>query len=111
VIEFKPSVDLRGIQPEVALALTVAGYVFAEYRVPLVVTAVRDGRHMAGSRHYSGMAADLRLPSRYSALPGIDKVVVSDLTKTLGDQFDVVLEPDHIHLEFDPQNPEPPPVA
>lgn len=64
---------------------------------PAVITSARDGWHMAGSRHYSGEAVDLR--SRDVKAP---QALVRELKDTLGADFDVVLEADHIHLEFDP---------
>lgn len=64
----------------------------------LVITSLNDGKHKKDSLHYSGKAADLRIwelqdPSLFCA----------ELAQALGDDFDVVLERDHIHLEYDPR--------
>lgn len=66
----------------------------------LFITSAADGVHMPGSRHYTGEAIDLRIRS-----VDADKRVVlrAALQSVLGSLFDVVLEVDHIHIEFDPR--------
>jgi hypothetical protein len=65
-----------------------------------VITSARDGLHMKNSLHYQGKAIDLRT---YDMKPGGAEAVVRELRVTLGRDFDVVLESDHIHLEYDPK--------
>jgi hypothetical protein len=62
-----------------------------------MVTSVTDGKHMVGSFHYRGLAVDLRLPEAHLA-----SKVAQDLSQALGNEFDVVFEKDHIHIEYDP---------
>lgn len=64
----------------------------------LVITSLNDGRHMKNSLHYSGKAADLRTWH-------IDDVnlFAAELSQAIGKDFDVVVESDHIHLEYDPK--------
>jgi hypothetical protein len=59
-----------------------------------MVTAIRDGNHMAGSLHYNGNAFDFRLKA-YMTKP--------DLKKICGKDFDVVIHSTHVHVEYDPK--------
>lgn len=108
----KPEVKVGGLQPELVLGLLVARDVYAGHGFPLVITAVRDGKHKEGSLHYTGFAADLRAPSRYLAGDtNINKTVAAEVKAALGPDYDVVVEGDdtpgataaHIHLEYDPK--------
>jgi hypothetical protein len=67
--------------------------------VDLVITAGTDGKHMVGSLHYKGMALDIRTRN----IVGNEVEVLAELKTALGPAFDVVLEGDHIHLEYDPK--------
>ena len=96
----KPGVDVRGIQPEILLARIIAGEVFARYGVACIITSGSEGKHKVGSLHPKDQALDFR--TRH-----MDKrlwpVVAEELGKALGPQYDVVLESDHIHCEYDPK--------
>jgi len=102
MIRIKPGVDLSGIRSELVLALGVASAVYTTFGKNLTITSARDSKHKAGSKHYVGLAADLR-----TSAAGIDAVtagrIQAELKEALGAQFDVVVEGDHIHLEFDPK--------
>lgn len=86
-----------GVRPEIVLALQVAHNIFEAFSFDLVVTSLLDGEHSRSSLHYTGCAADLRLPGSRAA------EVVAALQHALGDDFDVILESDHIHIEFQPK--------
>jgi hypothetical protein len=103
IVSVKDTVRASGITPELVWGLQVARSVFEDHGVPMYVTSMRDSRHMEKSLHYSGKAADLRLPSRYTTVANSDERVVADLRRALGPEWDVVLEVDHIHFEFDPK--------
>ncbi len=64
-----------------------------------VITSARDGQHKSNSLHYQGKAIDLRISDMP---PGRERDVVRELQRALGSDFDIVLESDHIHLEYDP---------
>jgi hypothetical protein len=59
---------------------------------------------MRASKHYAGLAMDLRLPSHptIGQSQDTDMQVVVELGTALGDEWDVVLEKDHVHCEYDP---------
>lgn len=95
-MKIKPGVDLRGLQPQMVIAVQVAQWVYGAQE--LTITSGSEGEHMAGSLHYKGLAVDIRLPA-----PDKIAVVILGLRGSLGKQYDVVLENDHIHIEFDPR--------
>ena len=100
MLRMKEGVSIAGIRPELSVGLSIADGVFAKRGRDCVVTSGVEGEHMKGSKHYVGLAADLR--KRH--LPGgMDAEVVVELRRDLGADFDVVLKPTHIHIEFDPK--------
>jgi RHS repeat-associated protein len=65
-----------------------------------VVTYGQNGRHKPGSLHYTGNAIDLR--TRDLSRADLSSIT-SLLQGYLGDNFDVLNEGDHIHIEYDPK--------
>jgi hypothetical protein len=103
VMAVKSGVDMSALTPQILFAIVVADRVFDYHNAPLVVTSLCDGRHKTDSFHYTGRAVDIRLPSRYHGDDTkLDQIVTERLTDALGENFDVVLESDHIHIEYDP---------
>lgn len=101
-LKLKAGVDLRGVRPETAIAMQVVDGACSDHGAhETVITSVKDSKHMATSLHYQGLAFDVRLPSRCGAKHP-DIAVAGAIRTRLGEQFDVVLEHDHIHVEFDP---------
>jgi hypothetical protein len=98
-MKLKHGVKLTGVRPELIIGLRVADGVWRDFGQELVVTSLLDGHHSSRSLHYAGFAADLR--TRY--FEADKKREVSDaLEDALPDDFDVVLEGTHIHLEYQP---------
>jgi hypothetical protein len=98
----KPGVRVAGLRPEILLAVVAAERVCAEMGVDCVVTACVDGVHQAGSLHYCGLAVDLRIRD---FRPGDADKAVARIKQCLGADYDVVLEKDHLHLEYQPKQP------
>ena len=98
-MRLKKGVRIRGLRPEIVLAMIMANEVCEKLGVEMVITSCTEGKHSWGSLHYSGCAFDFR------------KWVFSDngvearkmLSEKLGQEFDVVLERTHIHVEFQPK--------
>lgn len=65
-----------------------------------MVTSARDGIHSSNSLHYQGRAIDLRI--RDIADASLKWRYRDRLAEALGEDFDVVMETDHIHVELDP---------
>ena len=95
----KHGVDLRGLSPQMAIAYTIACRCYEQY--DCVITSASDGKHGPNSLHYKGQALDLR--TRHLNGQGL-QAVYHKLKESLGEQFDVVLESDHIHVEWDPKD-------
>lgn len=82
-----------------AVAVPIIFEVYRDFGHSPVITSGTDGRHRADSLHYSGNALDLRIRH----IPPEDRVALTaSLASSLGEEFDVILEADHIHVEFDP---------
>ena len=79
--------------------MMLAESVFKKYSADLVITSVSNGKHMPTSRHYGGYAFDARTRD---IMPTELKELTEDVSEALGNEFDVVLEVDHLHVEFDP---------
>lgn len=99
----KNGVCPKMIRPELLLALNIANKVWEKNSQDLVVTSLNDGEHSRGSLHYCGQAADLR--TRYFT-EEVKIMVADDLINALGRHtgYDVVIEKDHIHIEWHPKN-------
>lgn len=101
-MKFKQNTVVSSLHAQMALVLYHADLIHEELTGDeLTVTSVNDGRHMPGSKHYTGEAVDLRTWS----LKNDQRVAefIHRLATAIGDNFDIVLEPTHIHVEYDPQ--------
>ena len=67
----------------------------SEYEV--TITSGNDGEHMKNSLHYKNAAIDIRTFDM--RIPGY---TANRLKANLGDNFDVIDEGNHIHIEYDP---------
>jgi len=102
-MKLKEGVKIQGISTELLFALNVADQVYREYDLGgMVVTSLLDGRHSSTSLHYSGNAADLRTRNLG---PDASESVRDDIKDRLGIDYDVILESDHIHVEYQPRRP------
>lgn len=97
MINFKPGVDPSRLREEMLWALLVADKTYHEYGESLTVTSTYEGKHKDGSLHYKNRGVDLRLPASSQ-----DKIVW-EIRTFLGRDYDVVEEPECIHIEWDPR--------
>lgn len=100
MIVLKKGVSINGIKPETVLAIQIVNDIYRIFKADLVITSVNDSKHGYGSLHYIGYAFDCRTFHLQEA--DIPQIVAS-IKKNLGDDFDVLLEKDHIHVEFQPK--------
>ena len=100
-MQLKTGVKLVGIKPELVLGLYIADSVYRTYQTEMVITSVVDGVHKRKSQHYAGYAADLRI---WGFNRDLLQEVAIEIQKALGEDYDVVVEVDHLHLEYDPKN-------
>ena len=93
----KAGVDISRLRPEIRKRLNeIAKEVWYIENEELVVTSTYEGSHSEGSLHYANLAVDIRLHKK-----GED--VRAELQDKLGTDYDVVLSPTHIHIEYDPK--------
>lgn len=64
-----------------------------------IITSALEGKHSPTSLHPKGLAYDFR--TRHLS-EGSKKALVDWLKEYLGESFDVILEKDHLHVEYDP---------
>ena len=98
-MQFKEGVNFTDIHEAVSDPTLLAGldYIFRKFGVEgAVITSARDGKHNEDSFHYKGQAIDLRTKHVLEAL-------TKQIKEYLGTDYDVVLESDHIHIEWDPK--------
>lgn len=93
----KAGVDISRLNREIRRALSEVQEVLNKWASELVITSTFEGNHSPGSLHYANDAIDIRKPDVSSEL------VYDELKVKLGIDYDVVLESDHIHVEYDPK--------
>ena len=97
---FKDGVSVVGIKKEIISIIGFLSYVFYSMEKPLVITSCTDGKHMKGSKHYSGYAIDIRI--RHLTQKETDSFIWR-FKFWYEKDYDIVLEKDHIHVEYDPK--------
>ena len=101
-MQVKTGVSLSGLAPEMWFALGVMAVLYRARGVQRpVVTSTTEGEHKVGSVHPTGYAVDLRIVGLSEA--NLDDVVRSAAGILRPWGYDVVLEPDHLHIEYDPR--------
>ena len=100
MIILKPGVSVKKCNTQIILAAMVADRIYDSHGKTLVITSCSDGIHSDNSLHYSGNAIDLRIRD-------IEDTVLANILKELkdylGSEYDVILENDHFHIEYDPK--------
>lgn len=98
MIRFKPEVRIRWFGPELAEALECAGLWSLLHGVDLDVNSIDDSTHGVGSLHGASLALDL---DPATDRPDHTADLARFLARRLSASWDVVLEPDHVHVEYD----------
>lgn len=103
-LRFTSGARVAGCCPEIGLAITAALGVYDRHGKDCWVTSLTEGKHRRGSLHYVGAAVDLRTKHLPGGSQGPSARAVADqLRDALGPEYDVVLEKDHVHVEFQPK--------
>jgi hypothetical protein len=111
--KLKRGVELAGLAPEMLIADAIVAAVYQELGAKeLVITSVGDGAHGPRSLHTTDPVRIKAIDYRRWNLdfPKRGPVPAEDLAPEAArliahrcrDQFDVVLEATHLHVEFDP---------
>lgn len=95
----KKGVSLLGVKPEMIIGLMVADQCYKDAGFTLVVTSLVDGKHSKTSRHYLGLAGDLRTHNIHNP-----EAMVLKLKEQLP-EFVIIFEnkgkpQEHIHMQF-----------
>lgn len=101
VLPAKNGIDTSRLKPVILDKLFLIKAVYSEVRAEAIITSTYDSIHLPTSYHYLDLAIDLRLPSYYTGNKADDVRVANRLKELLGFPYDVVLEGNHIHLEYD----------
>jgi len=100
MIRFKDGVYIATLSPQMAIAAGIIDEIYALHGFEECwITSGDDGVHSLGSKHYIGNALDFRtrdIPEDLRAN------VAADAGRILGENYDVVLEGTHLHVEYDP---------
>lgn len=101
----KSGVRVLGLQIEIALAATILQSLFTKIGYEFIITSAIEGTHKRASLHYSGNAIDIRS----SVVPEEEKIHLLQMMKTVlgypDSDYDVILEADHYHVEYQPKKP------
>ena len=100
-ITLEKNVSLSDLKPQTLVAVMSAWAIFISLGAnEFVLTSVNDGIHSRKSLHRFGYAVDIRIWVLTEAKRVMAAKKIAD---ALGKHFDVVLEPDHLHIEYDPK--------
>ena len=92
----KKGVSMVGLQLVMRPVIKEAGKIWGgQGKKTLRITSTLEGSHGISSFHPFGLAVDLELPPR-------PEMACHELRVALGSNYDVVLEGDHVHVEYDP---------
>ncbi len=100
MLSLKEGVKFEAISDRIVEILPSLTRIYRIFGQTCVITSARDGRHRTGSKHYTGEALDLRT-FYFNQMEQRD--IHREIQQALGSDFDVILEDDHIHVEFDPK--------
>jgi hypothetical protein len=100
-VTVKPGVVIKVINSQLCHVCYTVWFIWKEYGLDAVMTSANDGSHMAGSLHYKDLAWDFRIWGLDN--PGEVCGKLRSLLNAKHHDYDVVLEPNHAHVEYDPK--------
>jgi len=93
----KAGVDISRLKRCIRKKLpAIAAIIWTIEKEELVITSTYEGNHSEGSLHYCDEAVDVRKGNK--AIP-----VKNEIERELGDDYDIVIFTDGIHIEYDPR--------
>jgi len=95
------SVNLERLNKEMKVAMVKtenACKAIEGKKYEITITSAKDGKHKINSKHYTGDAIDIR--TRDMKYPSACTIRIKI---EIGDDYDVINEGDHIHIEYDPK--------
>jgi len=100
-MRIKPGANLDGISAAMLHACAVIDEIYiriAGHEVTL--TSGKDGKHSDRSLHYEGNADDFR---KRDVSPNDYILILAEVKRKLGKDYDVIDEATHMHVEYDPK--------
>ena len=99
------TVSIKELSPEMFFASMTIRDALSFFDVDFVITSGSEmgTKHKANSKHYTGDAIDFR--SRDFENHSDRQMFMSMVKHRLGRHYDLVLESDHWHCEWDPKEP------
>ena len=93
----KSGVDISRLDRQFRMILNTIDDMYKDiFSTECVITSTYEGTHMPSSLHYANRAIDIR------RVPGNTELFRSRLLSAIGDiAYDIVIEKDHIHIEYD----------
>lgn len=105
-MKFKAGVSLAGVKQHTFQAMSIADRVMVllGFRGEITVTSANDGVHVPGSKHGTGDAFDIRIwdLTTHDVRLLFVQILGLVLNTLLSRGWQVILESDHIHAEYDP---------
>jgi hypothetical protein len=92
-----------GVTPKNLVIAAAAANVASELGCTIMITSGTDGVHKVGSFHYTGEALDFRLLPTAPLRLGF----VTGMQRHLGPAYQVIVETNHVHVEYDPNRKNP----
>lgn len=89
--------SLEGLTRIARRGLDTVYFVFLRHKEWCIVTSTTEGTHRAGSLHYGGWAFDIEKPQKSHS------VIMRECKKALGEGWQIVIEANHWHFEYDPK--------
>ena len=93
----KAGVDISKLNKEIRRALSPLESIYVSLGKELIITSTYEGTHMASSLHYHNDAIDIRW------IPELAPKLIEKIKLRLGNDYDVVEETGHFHIEYDPK--------
>lgn len=102
MLRFEPGIFCRNFRLEVALVLHHAAAWATLARIGVTVNSLGDRRHGPKSQHPYDLAVDLDTDGDK---PDHLKLLGEYLSRVLSAEYDVIVEADHVHVEWDNHRP------
>lgn len=114
MLRIKPGVRLHGVKSEVMITAPIISDIMSAHGLDCTITSGIEGAHKRLSRHREGDALDYRtrhIPGGclgeqakkiHAEICDALGVTISSAGVRVGGEYDVILEHNHIHVEWQP---------
>jgi hypothetical protein len=100
-MKIKPGVSIKQMSPQILIADMAAQEFCRTFCYDCVITGGCEPGHSTTGLHHSGMAHDYRTRDMTDLHK---KYFEQHMRHCLQKEFDVVMEKDHLHVEYDPKH-------